>query len=133
MKIAVASQPNNQITSHAGHCRIFWIYSVADNQILDKTVLNLNADQTFHETFHDGTAQAPHLLDEVDVLIAAGMGRGLLHRLEQKQIKAIITTETDPDVAATAYLDRTLVEVAPDAHHLSDNPGDDCVCAGATV
>ncbi|MEB3360301.1 MAG: NifB/NifX family molybdenum-iron cluster-binding protein [Synechococcales bacterium] len=134
MKIAIASQPNNQISSHAGHCRTFWIYNTTDDQVLDKTVLNLNADQTFHETFHNQGMQVPHLLDDVDVVIAASMGQGLLNRLEQKQIRAIITSETDPDAAVAAYLDHTLVEVAPDTHHHhEDGHGDGCACATATA
>jgi predicted Fe-Mo cluster-binding NifX family protein len=40
----------------------------------------------------------------VDVLIAGGMGRGLADRLERRGIRALVTSETDPDRAVAAYI-----------------------------
>ena len=39
MKIAVASQNRRDITEHAGRCRKFWIYRIAEQQIMDKALL----------------------------------------------------------------------------------------------
>lgn len=119
MKIAVASQNRREITEHAGHCRKFWIYHIAEQQIIDKALLELPLEQSFHESSpHD-----PHPLDEVQVLIAGGMGHGLSHRLEVRGIAGIVTPETDPDRAVAAYLDGSLIVGPSKPHaHGDDDP-----------
>ena len=112
MKIAVTSQNRKTITGHAGKCRKFWIYEVEGRAVQDKHLLELPIEQSFHESDH-ATA---HPLDEVNVLISGGMGAGLQNRLKQKGILALSTAETDPDLAVAAWLDGSLVEIAPEAH-----------------
>ncbi|NET89112.1 MAG: dinitrogenase iron-molybdenum cofactor biosynthesis protein [Kamptonema sp. SIO1D9] len=112
MKIAVASQNKTTITEHTGHCLKFWIYEINENQIVDKKLLELSPQQSFHNISPNET----HPLDEVQVLISGGMGRGLVERLEQKGIEGIITKETDLDRAVNAYLDSSLVREEPECH-----------------
>lgn len=111
MKIAVSSQNRKTVTGHAGKCRKFWIYDVAGGEHQGRTLLELPLDQSFHASHGQ-----PHPLDEVNVLITGGMGLGLRERLKQKGIVAVATAETDPDRAVTAWLNDTLVEIAPEAH-----------------
>lgn len=110
MKIAIASQNKTTITEHAGHCQKFWIYETKESEIIDKKLLELSRE----ESFHHSSADAPHPLDEVQVLIAGGMGRGLMQRLARKEIEGIITKETDLDKAVSAYLDGSLVRGEPE-------------------
>lgn len=107
MKIAVASQNRKTITDHAGRCRNFWIYQIQDQKIVDKSLLALAKEQSFHET----PINSPHPLDGTDVLLLAGMGSGLKYRLETKKIKPIITDEDSPDLAVEKYLAGTLEEL----------------------
>lgn len=113
MKIAVSSQNRKTITGHAGKCRKFWIYHTENAEIVDKRLLELPIEQSFHASDH----AAPHPLDEVNVLISGGMGDGLQSRLKQKGILAVSTTETDIDLAVMAWLNGTLEELPPGAHH----------------
>lgn len=101
MKIAVTSQNRKAVTEHAGRCRRFWIYTVEDGVINDKTLLELSKE----ESFHDSDSNAPHPLDGVDVLLTGGMGSGLAQRLARKAIVAQVTTQTEPDEAIKHYLD----------------------------
>ncbi|NJM12271.1 MAG: nitrogen fixation protein [Synechococcaceae cyanobacterium SM1_2_3] len=120
MKIAVASQNRRDITEHAGRCRKFWIYQIAEQQIMGKALLELPLEQSFHESSpHD-----PHPLDEAQVLIAGGMGDGLRRRLEVRGIIGIVTPETDPDRAVAAYLNGSLIvgPSKPHAHGEDDDP-----------
>jgi predicted Fe-Mo cluster-binding NifX family protein len=112
MKIAVASQNKTAITEHAGHCRKFWIYENKDGEMIGKNMLELSPEQSFHNSSGD----EPHHLDDVQVLISGGMGRGLVRRLERKRIEAVITKETDLDNAVRAYIDGSLVRVEPECH-----------------
>jgi len=100
------------ITEHAGHCRKFWIYETNETEILDKQLLELSPEQSFHNSSpHDS-----HPLDHVQVLIAGGMGAKLLRRLEAKGIEAVITKEKDLDKAIAAYLDGSLVREEAECH-----------------
>jgi len=99
MKIAVSSQNRKTVTGHAGKCRKFWVYATDGTEVLDKTLLELPLDQSFHASHGQ-----PHPLDAVNVLICGGMGPGLVNRLKARGIQGLVTTETDPDNAVAAYL-----------------------------
>jgi predicted Fe-Mo cluster-binding NifX family protein len=104
MKIAVASQNRKEITGHTGRCRKFWIYQIENDAMTGKELLELPKEQSFH----DSSPLAPSPLDNVQVLIAGGMGSGLARRLEQRNIQALITKETNPDQAVQNFLNGTL-------------------------
>lgn len=104
MKIAVASQNRKMITGHTGRCRKFWLYQIEDNAVTAKELLELPKEQSFHES----SPLAPSPLDDVQVLIAGGMGSGLARRLQEKNIRGLITKETDPDQAVKDFLNGTL-------------------------
>ena len=112
MKIAVASQNRRTIMEHAGRCRNFWIYETEQDKVVRKELLELPKEQSFH----DSSPHASHPLDEVQVLIAGGMGHGLSHRLTHKGIVGVVTPETDPDRAVAAYLDGSLAVLSPGSH-----------------
>ncbi len=100
MKIAVTSQNRKVITDHAGRCRNFWIFAVESESIVDKKLLELPKEQSFHESSpHDD-----HPLHDIDVLIAGGMGKGLVRRLGKRSVHCVITSEEDPDTAVSLYL-----------------------------
>jgi predicted Fe-Mo cluster-binding NifX family protein len=112
MKIAVTSQNRKDITEHAGRCRKFWVFSIEDNKVVDKELLELPKSQAFH----DSSPHAPHPLDDVDILIAGGMGQGLMMRLERRGIKGVVTNEDDPDTAVLLYLSGSLICGQPHRH-----------------
>jgi len=118
MKIAVASQNRRHITGHTGRCCKFLIYNVANGQIVNKTLLELPTELSFHES----SVHEPHPLDDVQVLINGGMGKGLARRLASKGIMGVITTRKDPDSAVTDYLSGRLTHKrtgfgCPDREH----------------
>lgn len=112
MKIAVASQNRKTVTGHAGKCRRFWIYEIANGAIANRQLVELPLENTFHQRHGTG----PHPLDGINVLITGGMGEGLQRRLEQTGVLAVATTQTDPDRAVADWLDGTLEQVPPDSH-----------------
>ena len=100
MKIAVISQNRKTITGHAGKCRKFWTYEIDHKEIVNKTLLELALEQTFHESH----AAEPYPLDGIDVMISGGAGQGLIRRLNNMGIQGLVTHETDPDAAVAAFL-----------------------------
>ncbi len=113
MKIAVTSQNRKVITEHAGRCRKFWIFTTQDEKIIDKQLLELPKEQSFHESSN----REPHPLDDIDLLIVGDMGPGLSSRLARKGIKSLITKETDPETAVVLYLKGELKTQEPSADH----------------
>ncbi|MDY0249801.1 MAG: NifB/NifX family molybdenum-iron cluster-binding protein [Pseudomonas sp.] len=113
MKIAVTSQNRKIITEHAGRCRKFWIFTTQDKHIIDKQLLELPKEQSFH----DSSNHEPHPLDDIDLLIAGGMGQGLSQRLARKGIQSLTTKETDPETAVLLYLKGQLKTEQPEVGH----------------
>jgi len=132
MKIAVTSQNRRDITEHAGRCRNFWLFEVDGLRVLDRSLLELPKESSFH----DASPQAPHPLDGVDVLIAGGMGDGLKARLARRGIEALVTCETQPERAVQAWLAGRLPlgERRPHEHgtdHAHEHHHDHaCTCGG---
>jgi predicted Fe-Mo cluster-binding NifX family protein len=112
VKIAVTSQNRKTITEHAGRCRKFWVFNIENNRVIDKEMLELAKVQSFHES----SQHAPHPIDHVDVLIAGGMGQGLMNRLESKGIKGVVTKEEDPERAVSLYLSGSLISEQAHQH-----------------
>lgn len=112
MRIAVTSQDRMTITAHAGMCRKFWVYDVEGNRVVSRTLLELPREQSLHECHGDG----PHPLDTVDVLIAGGMGSGLVGRLARRGVRALVSSESDPDRAVAAFVAGQLDTLAPQCH-----------------
>jgi predicted Fe-Mo cluster-binding NifX family protein len=112
MKIAVTSQNRKNVTEHAGRCRKFWVFTIDGSLIVDKQLLELPKEQSFH----DSSPHAAHPLDKMDVLISGGMGEGLVNRLERKGIKGFVTSESDPESAVSLYLSGALSSEPPRSH-----------------
>lgn len=100
MKIAVTSQNRKSVTGHAGRCRKFWIFDIDNGQIVDRKLLELPPSGAFY----DSSPDEPHPLDNVNLLITAGMGQGLVNRLQQKGIESLVSEESDPERAVLNYL-----------------------------
>lgn len=100
MKIAVTSQNRKQVTEHAGRCRKFWLYTLEDSVVTDKSLIEIEREQSFR----DSNPNDPHPLDGVEVLITAGCGSGLSDRLAAKGTRVVITDESDPDLAVQRLL-----------------------------
>lgn len=124
MKIAITSQNRRTITEHAGKCRRFWIYDIQDQQIASKSLLELEKEQSFHQSAQTVGTQAAHPLDDTDLLIAGSAGLGLQNRLARKNIQVLVTTETDPDLAVAAWLAGNLPLSTTPPHDCDSHHGD---------
>ncbi len=102
LRIAVSSQNRKTVTDHAGRCRKFWVYEVRQNKVYDKTLRELTLEQTLHSS----PLGDDHPLDDVHVMITAGMSPFLYQRLQRGGIKGYVTDESDPDKAVQMLLDK---------------------------
>lgn len=102
LRIAVSSQNRKTVTDHAGRCRRFWVYEVRKNKVDTKTLRELTLEQTLHSSQLGDN----HPLDDVHVMITAGMSPFLFQRLQRGGIKPYVTDEADPDKAVQMLLDK---------------------------
>ena len=108
MKIAVTSQNFKTITGHAGRARRFIIYEGEMNQEPQEIKrLDLPKELAFHD-FHP-TDNAPHPIDEVDIVITGGSGAGFIHRMNARGLKVCFAKEgSAPLEAAQNFLNGKL-------------------------
>lgn len=111
-KIAVASQNRRTITGHTGRCRIFRLFEIAGQDIIDTGLVELEEDETFHASGH----KLPTGLAGITAIISAGMGPGLIKRLQEEGIEGIICSESDPQFAIKKFRDGTLEREEHTAH-----------------
>jgi len=125
MKIAVTYQNGRTISGHAGRTNRFLIYTIENQNVLDKQELNLDKEQTFHNISHDGVEPVPeHPLLHIVAIIAGNMGTGFFQKMKMNNIDAINTAEKDPDLAIEKLLEGKL-EVKPLEEHHHHHHGHD--------
>lgn len=112
MKIAVTSQNFKMVTGHAGKSRRFIIFDVGSPCDNPKVVwLDLPMEMTLHEF-----AGGPHPLDDVDVILTASAGQGLVDRLAKRGMQVITCGESEPLKAVRDYLMGAVKRANPYAH-----------------
>jgi predicted Fe-Mo cluster-binding NifX family protein len=115
MRIAVASDDNENICGHVGKCKGFVVLNVENGKILTKEVRKNSFTNHFnrshnsehqndsHQRGHglkDGHKRLAQGLKDCDYLISHGMGRRLIEDIESQGIKTIVTTEQNVESAA---------------------------------
>lgn len=123
--IALTCQNRREITEHAGQCRNFLVYRVEGQEIGPPRLLELPPENSLHHLSGD----APHALDGVDLLISASMGDGLRHKLAQRGVHTLLTSERNPLHAVQRYLQGALPDEAvahAHEHRSGQGHGGDC-------
>lgn len=116
IKVAInCLKGDDTITGHTGKSRKFWVFQVQDNQIIDKTLLKLERNQTIHTVFHE-TGNYDNPIFDVDMIITAGIGQGAVNRFQQLGIRVVITPETSVDKAMELLLEGKLPARAVEQH-----------------
>ncbi|CAA6818898.1 MAG: Nitrogen fixation-related protein [uncultured Thiotrichaceae bacterium] len=101
MKIGVTSQNFRTITGHAGKARRFFIYNVQKGQEPQEIA---RLDLPKHMSIH-AYKEAPHPIDDLDILITASCGEGFARKMVMKDIDLVKTSETDPVTAVKAIIE----------------------------
>ncbi len=104
MKIAVTSQNRRTLTTHAGHCRRFWVYQISEQGEVEKQLLELEKEQVFHEV-KDSDA---HPLDDCDLIITGGHCPDFGRKMQARGLTALPTTVEDPDLAIELWQKKLL-------------------------
>ena len=118
LKIAVTAQNRKTVSSHAGACRNFFIYTINDDGSYSKELLELEKNESLRYTFHEDMSDKPqNKIFEMDVLLTGGIGQGGVVKLATQNVLVRVIKETEPDVVIEKYLNRTLQFLEPENHH----------------
>ena len=102
---------NGKLTAHFGHCQMFALIEVAENEITDKQIL-------IPPPHEPGVLPSWLHQKGADVIIAGGMGQRAISLFSEKGIKVITgAPELEPEALVTHYLDNTLMTGANVCDH----------------
>jgi predicted Fe-Mo cluster-binding NifX family protein len=102
MKLAIPLA-NGKLAAHFGHCHVFALIEVAENEITNKQILLPLPNK------HGVLPGWLHHLG-ADVIIAGGMGQRAIGMFSEKGIKVITgAPELEPEKLVNSYLDNTLI------------------------
>lgn len=127
--VAVTAQNRKTIFEHAGKCKNFLIYTIADNIVINKKLLELSEEETLHHFFHQekSDANSANSLFDVDILLTRGIGNGAIQKLAMQNVVCYKIEETDPDTAINKLINGTLEAMSPVSQ---DKSGCNCNCGG---
>ena len=120
--VAITSHNRKSITEHAGRCRNFYIYTIVNDSIVKKELLELSSGETLHEVFH-GEKPTHSVLFDVDILLTGGIGNGAIQKLAVNNVACYIIKEKDPDEAIAKLIKGILEAYAPVSHRGDCNCG----------
>lgn len=127
--VGVTAQNRKTIFEHAGKCKNFLIYTIDDNIVINKKLLELSEEETLHHFFHqkNSDANSANSLFDVDILLTRGIGNGAIQKLAMQNVVCYKIEETDPDTAINKLINGTLEAMSPVSH---DKSGCNCNCGG---
>lgn len=112
IKVAINSLKGDDVISgHTGKSRKFWIFEIKDKQVVTKSLLELERDQTIHHVFHESNDYSSPIFD-ADFIITSGIGQGAINRFQERGILAAITSEVNVDRAIALLMKGELPIVA---------------------
>jgi|SaaInlStandDraft_3_1057020.scaffolds.fasta_scaffold31377_1 predicted Fe-Mo cluster-binding NifX family protein len=92
MKVAVTSQDKHSITGNAEKCRKFWVFQIMEGRLFSRELLELSEKHSLDIK----PQKEPHPLDNIQVLITGEIGKKLRKQMRKKDVRVIITKETNP-------------------------------------
>lgn len=134
MKIAAVTDDGETISQHFGRARYYKVVTVDETTILEREMREKAGHHTFaghgHDHDHDHEHEHGHhehghgfgqgaarrhasmiaAIEDCDVLLTRGMGRGAYIALEEANIKPVVTDIAAIDEAVQAYLDGSIVD-----------------------
>ncbi len=112
--VAITSQNKKTVTKHAGKCLNFLIYTIEDDKITNKKVIELQADEILKNTIQeDRKIDSNNWLFDVNILLTGSMGNSAKEYFARQNVAAFIIKEKDPEITIEKLIDGTLEAFIP--------------------
>lgn len=120
MKIAIPTKEGNSIDQHFGHCEFYSIFTVEENKVINKEILQSPKGCGCKSNIAYDLAKI-----DVKIMLAGGIGNGAISKLNARNIEVIRNCSGDVDVLINDYLSGKISDggsscAAHDEHHNSD-------------
>lgn len=129
MKIALVTDDGQSISAHFGRARAYAVLTVEEGHVVGREIRLKSAPHLDRGASHgapDGSHDSPAAHDRHDqmispirdcaCLVARGMGQGAYDRINSAGIRAIVTDLVDPDQAALACANGSIVNLVEKLH-----------------
>lgn len=131
MKIAFITNDGINISQHFGRASHYLVLELADRQVINREMREKSGHQQFVEPGNDpnhshgsGMDAASHrkhelmaeVIEDCDILICGGMGRGAYQSMQSFGITPVVTDKTDIEEALQAYLQGDLKDQTEKLH-----------------
>jgi len=103
MKIAVPTKEGNQIDNHFGHCEFYSIFTVENNQVVNKQTLESPQGCGCKSNIAYDLAKM-----DVKIMLAGGIGDGAINKLTSQGIEVVRNCKGDVNELVEQYLTGTL-------------------------
>ncbi len=117
MKIAIPTKTGNGIDEHFGHCEFYSIFTIEDNKVTNKQILQSPKGCGCKSNIAYDLAKI-----DVRLMITGGIGNGAVNKLAEQNITVIRNCKGDVDALIEEYLAGNLQDggsncAAHDEHH----------------
>jgi len=131
MKIAFITDDETTISQHFGRAAYYLVLTMAEKQIIERELREKLGHTHFVQPGSDpdhshgsGLTAASHkkhgqmaeVIDDCDVLICGGMGRGAYESMQSFGIKPIVTNEVEIEKALQMFLEGNLKDQTEKLH-----------------
>lgn len=106
MKVAIPSDNQSTITKRTGQSKGFMVYEVIDNKIVNSEYRENTQDEHNEEIEHSHH-QIIELLNDVDILLVAAIGKYMKKDVARSSIKYEIVNEEKLDQIIENFLKKT--------------------------
>lgn len=141
MRIAAVSEDGKTISAHFGRARYYVVLEIEEGQIRSHDTREKPGHHTFHQQYSQDQhaehehgehshaeghgmgerAQSRHkamieVVQDCEVVLTRGMGRGAYLHMQQAGITPIVTGIEDIQEAVSAYIDGTIIDLTERLH-----------------
>jgi predicted Fe-Mo cluster-binding NifX family protein len=99
MKIAIPTKEGNSIDQHFGHCEFYSIFTVEENKVINKEILQSPKGCGCKSNIAYDLAKI-----DVKIMLAGGIGNGAVNTLKAQNIDVVRNCNGDVDVLIKEYL-----------------------------
>lgn len=119
IQVAVATgKPGKMINKHLGTAKYFWIYTIEEDKIKYKTMVELSDQHILRTVLHTYPIDfSGHPLEKAEIILSGGLGPGAVQKLFGVGKRAYMIAEKYVDEAMEKLLAGTLQALDPAVHH----------------
>jgi len=117
MKVAISSIDKITVSGNADQCLRFWIYTIENEKVQEKTFLELDDNQTLHRTFYDSVVEPAHPLFDADMLLTNEVSAQITAKLKEKRTVAFIIDDKDLESTINQLIAGTLQGHVAEEHN----------------